>query len=45
MRWFRPKKALVQPLLRQHFGPVPLNSLVTASRTFPETSRVDLQQE
>ena len=44
MRWFRPKKALVQPLLRQHFGPVPLNSLVTASRTFPETSRVDLQQ-
>src|SRR5436190_17517051 len=44
MRWFRPKQPLVQPLLRQHFGSMPLNSLVTASRTFPETARVDLQQ-
>ncbi len=30
-------------LVRKHFGRTPLESLVTASRRFPPTSRVDLQ--
>jgi hypothetical protein len=30
--------------LREHFGRLALESLITASRTFPVTSRVDLQQ-
>jgi len=29
--------------LRKHFGKVPLQSLIAANRTFPVTSRVDLQ--
>lgn len=29
--------------LREHFDKIPLESLVTATRTFPTTSRVDLQ--
>jgi len=34
---------LAHTVLREHFGKVPVESLVTASRTFPLTSRVDLQ--
>src|SRR5581483_12144507 len=30
-------------LLREHFGTVSLEEIVTSSRTFPITSRVDLQ--
>ena len=30
--------------LRKHFGRLPLEALVTASRTFPVTARVDLQR-
>jgi AAA+ superfamily predicted ATPase len=30
-------------LLRRHFGKTPLESIVAATRTFPPTSRVDLQ--
>ena len=33
----------VVSLLREHFDRLPLESIVTASRTFPLTSRVDLQ--
>src|SRR5262249_18032695 len=31
-------------VLRKHFGELALESLITASRTFPVTSRVDLQR-
>ncbi|HXW08586.1 MAG TPA: AAA family ATPase, partial [Vicinamibacterales bacterium] len=30
-------------LVQQHFGPIPVDTLVTAGRTFPVTTRVDLQ--
>jgi hypothetical protein len=36
--------ASVAGLLRKHFGRVPLQNLVTASRTFPVTARADLQR-
>ena len=35
--------ARVSSLLKEHFGRAPLHSLVTASRVFPGTARVDLQ--
>ena len=35
--------ALVSSLLKEHFGRAPLHRLVTASRVFPGTARVDLQ--
>ena len=38
-----PGNALVSSLLKEHFGGVPLHGLVTASRVFPATARVDLQ--
>jgi AAA+ superfamily predicted ATPase len=42
------KKQLFQPLagdaVRKHFGKVPAHDLLTSARTFPVTSRVDLQQ-
>ena len=34
---------LVSSLLKTHFGDLPLHGLVTASRVFPSTARVDLQ--
>ena len=34
---------LAESLLKRHFGKQELNSLVTASRTFPITARVDVQ--
>ena len=37
------KNVLACSALRKHFGELPLESLVTAARTFPVTSRVDLQ--
>ena len=37
------KEITVCSLVRKHFGRIPLESLVTASRRFPPTSRVDLQ--
>src|SRR5688572_30803222 len=37
------KNVTVVSVLRKHFGRQPIDSLVTASRTFPVTSRVDLQ--
>jgi len=35
---------LVADLLRKHFSPLKLEQIVTAGRTFPVTSRVDLQR-
>jgi AAA+ superfamily predicted ATPase len=40
---FSKLKNRVGHLLRQHFGGVPAEKLIAASRTFPVTSRVDLQ--
>jgi hypothetical protein len=37
------KELGVCPMIRKHFGRIPVESLITASRTFPPTSRVDLQ--
>ena len=38
------RKLLVANALRDHFTPVPLQELLTTSRTFPVTARVDLQR-
>jgi hypothetical protein len=35
---------LVRDALKGHFGKVPLEALITASRTFPVTSRIDLER-
>jgi len=44
MRWpFRSSNNLVSGLLKRHFAPLKLEDIVTASRTFPITARVDLQ--
>ena len=40
---FNEKNVTAPSALRKHFGDVPLEKLVTAARTFPVTSRVDLQ--
>src|SRR5436309_10404349 len=42
LRLFKPKNH-VSAVLQRHFGAVPLDKLIAASRTFPVTSRVDLQ--
>lgn len=45
-RWQPRQKStrlLAETALRQHYGARLLNSLVTASRTFPVTARVDVQ--
>jgi AAA+ superfamily predicted ATPase len=39
---FRAKNE-VHPILKRHFGPVPLDKIVSSGRTFPVTCRVDLQ--
>src|SRR5215510_973286 len=38
-----PRLNRVSSLLRKHFGSQPIEALVTASRTYPATSRVDVQ--
>ncbi|PWU09075.1 MAG: cell division protein FtsH [Verrucomicrobia bacterium] len=40
----KPTNTTAGSVLKKHFGRLPLESLITASRTFPVTSRVDLQQ-
>ena len=42
LRFFR-KKSRVSQLVSRHFGATPVEKLMAASRTFPVTSRVDLQ--
>jgi len=37
------KIPLAETALNRHFGKLPLHDLVTASRTFPMTARVDVQ--
>jgi ATPase family protein associated with various cellular activities (AAA) len=45
MFWRRSKRSnLVKSLLAGHFGSQPVEGLVTASRTYPVTSRVDVQR-
>jgi len=39
----RSKTPLAEAALKRHFGRLPLHDLVTASRTFPMTARVDVQ--
>lgn len=39
----QPKNITAVSVLRKHFGKMPLESLVTSSRTFPVTSQIDLQ--
>jgi hypothetical protein len=39
----RRRSSLVKSLLARHFGSQPVERLVTASRTYPVTSRVDVQ--
>jgi hypothetical protein len=41
---FKKSKKLVSHLLGRHFAPLQLEEIVTAARTFPVTSRVDLQR-
>ncbi|MGB9204589.1 MAG: hypothetical protein WCB94_11560, partial [Terriglobales bacterium] len=36
-------KSATQKKLKQHFGGLPLEEIVTAARTFPLASRVDVQ--
>jgi hypothetical protein len=43
MKLKSPKNITACSLIRKHFGRIPLESLITATRTFPPTSRVDLQ--
>jgi hypothetical protein len=40
----KPKSISAGSVLREHFGDVALQDLVTATRTFPVTSKVDLQR-
>ena len=45
MFWRRSKRSnLVKSLLAGHFGSQPVEGLMTASRTYPVTSRVDVQR-
>ena len=39
----KPSLALAEVALKKHFGKLPLQDLVTTSRTFPVTARVDVQ--
>jgi ATPase family associated with various cellular activities (AAA) len=41
-RFFRSRNT-VRALLERHFAPIPLDTLITAGRTFPVAARVDLQ--
>jgi hypothetical protein len=42
MKWFR-RSTLASWLVKQHFGDLPATELITATRQFPVTARVDLQ--
>lgn len=39
----KPRNPLISSALKQHFGRSPLHELVTATREFPATARLDLQ--
>jgi len=41
--WWRKTQNQVSAVLNKHFGSTPLETLIAAARTFPITSRVDLQ--
>jgi hypothetical protein len=41
--WWRKTQNQVSSALRKHFGSTPVEALIAAGRTFPVTSRVDLQ--
>jgi hypothetical protein len=43
MRWKKPQVTTTRMMLERHFTPLPIEKLITAGRTFPVTTRVDLQ--